>query len=177
VLTSKLARTTCFPRLKKLNDDIKVRDDSCLTEYIRLKPFKMELNSGTTETDVLDSSSDITDIGWKTSDTVLPPQVEVTDILAKKAGIKMRFNNGSITVDLPYVDADIRFLKTLREIKRYSTVLLLIISRTKPRSSIDYFKREIIMTRKTIVCGKSRLIYYPNFQRIISPSCVRIQTF
>jgi len=76
-------------------------------------PHNVEAPIGTTDLEASRSNSDITDIGWNTSTTVVPPKVEDADIPAEKAGIKMRFNNNHITVSLPYVEEYVRFLKSL----------------------------------------------------------------
>ncbi len=77
-------------------------------------PFNVAATNGTTDGEASPSNSEITDIGWNTSATAIPPEVEEADIPVEKAGIKMRYNNGHITVELPYVEADVRFLKSLR---------------------------------------------------------------
>lgn len=84
-------------------------------EFLDLNlPYQVEAPIGTTDTESSRSKSDITDIGWNTSTTVVPPEVEDADIPAENAGIKMCFNNSHITVSLPYVEEEVRFLKSLK---------------------------------------------------------------
>lgn len=83
-------------------------------QFLRLKiPYKVENVNGTTGWQEDQTKSDITDIGWNTSVTAVRPKEEEADIPAEKSGIKMRFNNGHITVQLPYVEEDVLFLKSL----------------------------------------------------------------
>ena len=77
-------------------------------------PYNVVTTDGTTDRQCVPSNSDITDIGWKTSPVVVPPKVEDTTIPGEKAGIKMCYNNRHITVQLPYEEENVRFLKTLK---------------------------------------------------------------
>ena len=84
-------------------------------QFIELNiPFEVVTPDGTTDRKDIPSISDITDIGWNTSAIAVPPKVEDANIPVEKAGIKMCYNNGHITVQLPYVKEDVCFLKTLK---------------------------------------------------------------
>lgn len=90
-------------------------DSGTYRQFLELNiPYKVEEANGTTDWQEDQSNCDITDIGWKTSVTAVRPKEEDADIPVEKSGISMRFNNGHIAVQLPYVEEDVRFLKSLR---------------------------------------------------------------